>query len=346
MVGPPFTVITEREYDLIRIPLMAAALDPATEALIEQDLEDAYPPVYESDIEHTEDYKDYRSTIRGLAASTPKFLRHILGSIEKTTMTDLKASAVFTAACDAGDVLAVVAEAEVVVGLQGQFSLIATETAYERLSQAGPPKLSFSAYCNENKELRRQLDSLGQPVNPRQATIRFLSRLIRIPGQWDNYIDQLFITLPTVEACQIELQALQKLISALTSMRPTPTIKSEIEPEPNARHDVPVMAFQGAPRNTEETSNCWNCDKPRHGWRQKCPAVLALCKTCNRTGHLTKNHQAWAKGTPNNANRSTDEAGKTSIANQAILDEDEDGDYSSWALACTVSSATSEGAMD
>ena len=86
--------------------------------------------------------------------------------------------------------------------------------------------------------------ALGQPVNPRQATIRFLTRLTRIPGEWDNKINQLFTRLPLVEVCQVELQAQVKLMTALAAMRPNNPKSKDTIPTPEPSHDIPAMTFQ------------------------------------------------------------------------------------------------------
>lgn len=354
-LAAPFDLVTDPQFINLLAPQLVGAADRAAEIIIELAFELQFQRIYNSDIAHTEAYKEYRSSVRGLRESTPKLLGFILSSVEDSTKADLRASAVFNAACDTQDIAAVVAEMEVIVGLQGEFSLIATETAYEQLSQAGPPKLSFSEYCNANRELRRQLAALGQPVNPRQATIRFLTRLIRIPGEWDNKINQLFTRLPPVEECQVELQAQQKLMTALAAMRPS-TIKPKDQPPTNRPpNDVPAMTFQkqtnatdndrkpsakGAPPNYGPKT-CYNCDQPLHPKGQKCPAAPSDCKTCKQKGHMTKHHDTFVRiQAKRELYKKENSSGRTSRAHRVTFDEDEDGNYMSWSLSCITENMT------
>lgn len=165
------------------------------------------------------------------------------------------------------------------------------------------------------------MDALGQPVNTRQATIR-------VNAHWDNYIDQLFIRLASDEVCQVELQAQQKLSSAMASMHPTTTIKTVTVKPLKAQRDVPVMAFKGASGTTDDSSRCWSCNSTRHRWGAKCPAVKALCGLCDRKGRLTKNRQTRAEnpkqGKRSKVDKSTDE------------DEIEDGTYMTWTFFFAV----------
>ena len=133
-IAHPHDMITDVQFINLLAPQIVGAADRAREIAIEIALEQEFTRIYNSDIAYTEAYKEYRANVRGLQESTPKLLGYILGSVEDATKADLRASAVFNAACDAEDVAAVVAEMEVIVGPQGEFSLIATETAYEQLS--------------------------------------------------------------------------------------------------------------------------------------------------------------------------------------------------------------------
>ena len=71
----------------------------------------------------------------------------------------------------------------------------------------------------------------------------------------------------------------------------------------------------------------------------RCPATIALCKICDRKGHLTKHHRIWAEnphqGKRTNARRTVDEDEmELSIANKLTIDEDEEevGSYMTWTL--------------
>jgi hypothetical protein len=97
----------------------------------------------------------------------------------------LEANPLYVIAYDAKGILDIVLQAEVTLGLQGTYSLVAMETAYDKLTQAGPPALKWSAYTNQDADYRAQLASLGHPVAHHSATIRYLTRLKSWPGEWN-----------------------------------------------------------------------------------------------------------------------------------------------------------------
>lgn len=272
----PTIVISDNEFTALLAPILVGSADADEEHAREVAFERLYTLMYASDIAHVEAYKEYRRDVNGLKESKPRLMRYIIDTIDPEPMEMLRANPLFVLALERVDILGVVREAEVVLGLQGQFSLVATETAYDKLTQAGPPALSWSAYTNRDSDLRLQLASLNQHVNANSATIRYLTRLVSIPGEWDNKVAQLLsrVPLPTVAESVVELQAQINLTRALQSARGKPTVEKARQiapPVPNiAISDTPVMSFAKKEpewkkdKQTARTKHCSYCGKDGH----------------------------------------------------------------------------------
>ena len=319
--------------------LLGRAADPtdvAEATRIEEALEALHRPVYTSDVAFTSAYNQYAKNVVGLEDSTLKFMHYIISSIEDEAMDMLRASPPFMRALDADDILGVIRQAEVVLGLQGQFSLVAVETAYDKLTQDGPPALKWAAYTNLDADYRAQLAELNQPVNQSSATIRYLTRLKSFPGEWDNKVAQLLsrVPLPTVAECVVELQAQVDLTRALSAARGKATSTKTPTPVPThsptatvVKNETAVLAFtKKANKNGKEgeaatTANkliCWNCDKRNHG-ATECRGAKQTCTVCNVSGHQAKHHEAFTRVT----NRNKGGMEKKSHVNVATIDDND-----------------------
>ena len=66
-----------------------------------------------------------------------------------------------------------------------------------------------------------------------------------------------------------------------------------------------------------------------------CPRDRVSCDECGGQGHATKYHVTWERFSAKRRDK-RQLNGKTSRVNKATFDEDEDGNYMSWSLTCTV----------
>ena len=134
-------VISERRWDELLVPLVATAVDANDEARIVQDFENLYERVYRDQDSFDDAHKEWRKDARKLLDSTPLLMKAIVDTISKDALEMLEANPLYVIASDAMDILGIMTQAEVTLGLQGTFSLVAVETAYDKLTQAGPPAL-------------------------------------------------------------------------------------------------------------------------------------------------------------------------------------------------------------
>ena len=167
-------IITEQRWDELLIPLLYLAVDAQDEVNIVRDFENLYERVFRDDDELYDARKVWRNDVTALRDATPKLLRAVVDAISKDGLEALRANPVYTLAYDAMDILGVMTQAEVTLGMQGTFSLVAVETAYDKLTQAGPPSLYWSAYTNRDTDLRAQLSALGHAV-PQHSWVEYYS---------------------------------------------------------------------------------------------------------------------------------------------------------------------------
>ena len=334
-------IITEQRWDELLIPLLYLAVDADDEANIVRDLENLYERVFRDDDELYEARKAWRSDVLALRDATPKLLKAVVDTISKDGLEALKANPVYTVAYDAMDILGVMTQAEVTLGMQGTFSLVAVETAYDKLTQAGPPSLNWSAYSNRDADLRAQLSALGHAVPQHSATIRYLTRLKSWPGEWDAKVAALLgrIPLPSVPQCVLELQAQLQLMRAIQAARGVPRDVARAMPEPPAvKSDTPVMMFtrgdkgdkaKGSDKGDKKKPTCWNCGKLGHSSRD-CRGKEGTCTTCGKHGHLAEFHENFEKFQQNKSDRKGKKM--SSHANAATIDaDDDDNNFMSWA---------------
>jgi hypothetical protein len=210
---------------------------------VEASIRADYLGVYHCDISLEEDYKDHRDKKRSLKKHTPLFLRTIIDSIKPEASVKLKADPAYVTACTTLDILGVLQAAENVLGRTGKYSFVATEAAYDKLTQTG---LSWHEYTNQNKDLRQILADLGHAPAPEPATIKYLMRLSSNGKEFDEHVALLLRKdpLPTVEECVSELQDTLNLVKTLAASKGGREDKREEKtPRDNstARHDTMVL---------------------------------------------------------------------------------------------------------
>jgi hypothetical protein len=299
-------IITEQRWDELLIPLLYLAVDAQDEANIVRDFENLYERVFRDDDELYDARKVWRNDVTALRDATPKLLRAVVDAISKDGLEALRANPVYTLAYDAMDILGVMTQAEVTLGMQGTFSLVAVETAYDKLTQAGPSSLNWSAYTNRDTDLRAQLSALGHAVPQHSATIHYLTRLKSWPGEWDAKVAALLgrIPLPTVAQCIMELQAQVQLMRAIHAARGVPRDAARVHQVPQAvKSDTPVMAFTKGDKGDKTKSvgksdkkklSCWNCAKPGHA-SDDCHGKESTCTTCGEHGYLAEFHESYVR---------------------------------------------------
>ena len=339
-------VISERRWDELLVPLVATAVDANDEARIVQDFENLYERVYRDQDSFDDAHKEWRKDARKLRDSTPLLMKAIVDTISKDALEMLEANPLYVIASDAMDILGIMKQAEVTLGLQGTFSLVAVETAYDKLTQAGPPALKWSAYTNQDADYRAQLASLGHPVPPHSATIRYLTRLKSWPGDWDAKVASLLgrVPLPTVAVCVVELQAQIQLMRAMQAARGTPREVARAPHVPTAaKSDTPVMAAikddkgakaKGDDKADKKKIECWNCGKLGHS-AGNCRVKRGTCTICSETGHLAEFHDKHVKYQQFKADRKHKK--KSTHANVATIDaSDDDNNFMSWAFTFQI----------
>ena len=151
----PKDILTEFLFDDLIITVRADAEARVTLAggdaaaiTLEQDRVEAlvkadYHAVYTDDLPFKEDYKDYRDKLRSLVKYTPLLIVAITDSINSDAEKELKANPAYVAAKKDMNILALLQAAENVLGRTGKYSFVATEAAYDKLTQGG---LSWHEY--------------------------------------------------------------------------------------------------------------------------------------------------------------------------------------------------------